>query len=250
VSAARAAGELLRSRVDSVREIRHKGAIDIVTDVDLLSEQHVCATLLAAFPTHTILAEEGGVRGGPDTRYRWIVDPLDGTTNYAHGFPFFCVSIGLEVEGRLALGVAYDPNRDELFVAEIGRGATLNARPIHVSATLDLTQALIGTGFPYARAEFSRALRSFEVISLQSQAVRRAGSAVLDLCYVACGRLDGYWEHAIKPWDVAAGALIVLEAGGAVTGTDGSPFGVEDGQVLATNGWLQAPMVAALAGLQ
>jgi myo-inositol-1(or 4)-monophosphatase len=239
----------LRSRVDSIREIRHKGVVDIVTDVDLLCEQEVCSTLLSAFPTHTILAEEGGIRGGSDTRYRWIVDPLDGTTNYAHGFPFFCVSIGLEVEGQLGLGIVYAPSLDELFVAEAGRGATVNDRPIHVSSTHELAQALLATGFPYDRAEFARALRSFEVMSLQSQAVRRAGSAALDLCYVACGRLDGYWEHAVKPWDVAAGALIVLEAGGSVTGTDGSAFSVEAGQLLATNGLVHSSMVAALAGL-
>jgi myo-inositol-1(or 4)-monophosphatase len=159
------------------------------------------------------------------------------------------VSIGLEVEGRLVLGVAYAPSLDELFVAEAGRGATLNGRPIQVSSIDDLEQGLLATGFPYDRAEFSRALRSFEVISLQSQAVRRAGSAVLDLCYVACGRLDGYWEHTIKPWDVAAGAVIVLEAGGTVTGADGSAFDVEGGHMLATNGLLHAPMAAALAGL-
>jgi myo-inositol-1(or 4)-monophosphatase len=209
----------------------------------------VCATLLSAFPTHSILAEESGTRVGTDPRYRWIIDPLDGTTNYAHGFPFFCVSIALEVEGRLALGVAYAPSLDELFVAEAGRGATVNDRPIQVSATHQLDQALLATGFPYDRAEFGRALRSFEVVSFQSQAVRRAGSAVLDLCYVACGRLDGYWEHAVKPWDVAAGALIVLEAGGSVTGTDGSVFSVEAGQVLATNGLLHRPISTALAGL-
>ena len=134
-------------------------------------------------------------------------------------------------------------------MAEAGRGATVNDRPIQVSATHQLDQALLATGFPYDRAEFGRALRSFEVVSFQSQAVRRAGSAVLDLCYVACGRLDGYWEHAVKPWDVAAGALIVLEAGGSVTGTDGSVFSVEAGQVLATNGLLHRPISTALAGL-
>lgn len=209
----------------------------------------MCSTLLGAFPTHTILAEEGGVRGGTDSRYRWIVDPLDGTTNYAHGFPFFCVSIGLEVDGRLVLGVVYAPSLDELFVAEAGRGASVDNRPIQVSAIGELDQALLATGFPYDRAEFSRALRSFEVMSRQSQAVRRAGSAALDLCYVAAGRLDGYWEHSVRPWDVAAGALIVLEAGGAVSATDGAPFNVDAGQVLASNGSLHAPMVAALGAL-
>jgi myo-inositol-1(or 4)-monophosphatase len=249
IQAARSAGGLLSRRVDSIREVRHKSEVDIVTDVDLESEQEVCATLQAAFPTHTILGEEGGMRGGSDTRFRWIVDPLDGTTNYAHGFPFFCVSIGLEVEGRLMLGVAYAPTLDELYVAEAGHGALLNDRPIRVSATPDLAQALLATGFPYDRSQFSRALKSFEVMSMHSQAVRRAGSAVLDLCYVACGRLDGYWEHLVKPWDIAAGALIVLEAGGSVTMTDGSAFKVEGGQMLASNGLLHESMTATLAGL-
>jgi myo-inositol-1(or 4)-monophosphatase len=249
VRAARSAGDLLRRRVDSIREVRHKSAVDIVTDVDVLSEQEVCATLLAAFPTHSILGEEGGARPGSDPRFRWIVDPLDGTTNYAHGFPFFCVSIGLEVEGRLTLGVAYDPSLDELFVAEAGRGATVNDRPIQVSSTTDLAQALLATGFPYERTEFSRAMNSFEVLSLKSQAVRRAGSAVLDLCYVACGRLDGYWEHRVQPWDMAAGALIVIEASGSVTAIDGSPFSVEGGQVLATNSHLHPALTSVLAGL-
>ena len=249
IEAARSAGGLLRRRVDSIREVRHKSAVDIVTDVDIESEQEVCTRLQEAFPTHTILGEEGGVRGGSDTRFRWIVDPLDGTTNYAHGFPFFCVSIGLEVEGRLMLGVAYAPSLDELYVAEAGHGALLNDRPIQVSATTELSQSLLATGFPYDRAQFPRALKSFEVMSLRSQAVRRAGSAVLDLCYVACGRLDGYWEHVVKPWDIAAGALMVLEAGGTVTATDGSAFRVEDGQVLASNGRLHESMLSTLAGL-
>ena len=249
VDAARAAGEILRSRVDSIREIRHKSAVDIVTDVDVQSEHEVSARLLKAFPTHSILGEEGGARIGSEARYRWIVDPLDGTTNYAHGFPFFCVSIGLEVDGRMVLGVAYAPSLDELFVAEAGGGATVNDRPIRVSTTAELPQALLATGFPYDRAEFPRALKSFELLSLRSQAVRRAGSAVLDLCYVACGRLDGYWEHHVRPWDLAAGSLMVVEAGGAVTATDGSDFSVDGGQVLATNGVLHASLAATLVGL-
>jgi myo-inositol-1(or 4)-monophosphatase len=249
IRAARSAGDLLRRRVDSIREVRQKSTVDIVTDVDVQSEQEVTATLLAAFPTHAILGEEGGARPGSDARFRWIIDPLDGTTNYAHGFPFFCVSIGLEVEGRLTLGVAYAPSLDELFVAEAGRGATVNDRPIHVSSTSELTQALLATGFPYARAELPRAMKSFEVLSLKSQAIRRAGSAVLDLCYVACGRLDGYWEHHVEAWDMAAGALMVVEAGGGVTATDGSPFSVEGGQVLASNGHLHAALTSTLAGL-
>jgi myo-inositol-1(or 4)-monophosphatase len=249
IAAARSAGEILSGRIDSIREVRHKSAVDLVTDVDLQSEHEVSSALLSAFPTHSVLGEEGGARVGTDRRYRWIVDPLDGTTNYAHGFPFFCVSIGLEIEGQMALGVAYAPSMDELFVAEAGRGATVNDRPIRVSSTRDLPQALLATGFPYDRAEFPRALKSFEVLSLRSQAVRRAGSAVLDLCYVACGRLDGYWEHHVKAWDLAAGALMVLEAGGAVTATDGSEFSVDGGQVLASNGLLHSDMAGTLAGL-
>lgn len=249
IRAARSAGAILRGRIDSIREVRHKGAVDLVTDVDVASEHEVSSTVLAAFPSHSLLGEEGGPRAGSEPRYRWIVDPLDGTTNYAHGFPFFCVSIGLEVDGELALGVAFDPSLDELFVAEAGHGATLNGRPIHVSSTADLTQALLATGFPYDRSRFSRALKTFETLSLRSQAVRRAGSAVLDLCYVACGRLDGYWEHEVAPWDIAAGALMVREAGGLISATDGSAFTVEGGQVLAANDRLHASIVDTLAGL-
>jgi myo-inositol-1(or 4)-monophosphatase len=251
VQAATSAGALLRRRVDSIREVRHKSAVDLVTDVDLQSEQEVCATLLAAFPNHTILGEEGGSRAGAgsDPRFRWLVDPLDGTTNYAHGFPFFCVSIGLEVQAELTLGVVYAPSLDELFVAERGRGATLNGKPIQVSGTDRLAQALLATGFPYDRALVPRAVRSFEALSLASQAVRRAGSAALDLCYVACGRLDGYWEHYVNPWDMAAGALLVAEAGGLVTGIDASTFQVDGGEVLASNGALHAELVAALAAV-
>jgi myo-inositol-1(or 4)-monophosphatase len=232
VQAARSAGDLLRRRIDSIREVRHKSAVDLVTDVDLQSEREISQALLAAFPTHGILGEEGGARVGSESRFRWIVDPLDGTTNYAHGFPFFCVSIGLEVDGELILGVVYAPCADELFVAERGAGATLNARPIRVSETGSLMQALLATGFPYDRGRLPHALRSFEALSLRSQAVRRVGSAALDLCYVACGRFDGYWEHVVHPWDLAAGALLVSEAGG---------------EVLASNGSLHAALIAALA---
>jgi myo-inositol-1(or 4)-monophosphatase len=247
--AARSAGELLHERIGSIREIRHKSAIDIVTDVDLASEHLVAAAISEAFPTHSILGEEGGARGGSDSRFRWIVDPLDGTTNYAHGLSLFCVAIGLEVEGQLRLGVAFAPILDELFVAEAGRGATLNDRPIRVSSTAELPNALLATGFPYDRSAFPRALRSFETLSLESQAVRRLGSAVLDLCYVACGRLDGYWEHIVRPWDLAAGALVVQEAGGTLTATDGSAFSVDGGQVLASNGLLHSALTATLADL-
>jgi myo-inositol-1(or 4)-monophosphatase len=249
IDAARSAGELLRSRIDSIREVRHKGVVDLVTDVDVQSEHQIAEMLFSAFPTHSMLGEEGGARAGGDSRFRWIVDPLDGTTNYAHGFPLFCVSIGFEVAGRLTLGAVYAPMQDELFVAEAGKGATLNGRPVSVSDTSELRQAMLATGFPYDRADLPRALRSFEAASFQSQAVRRVGSAALDLCYVACGRFDGYWEHVVKPWDLAAGALIVTEAGGAVSATDGSAFSVEGGQVLATNSHLHSAMTETLAGI-
>jgi myo-inositol-1(or 4)-monophosphatase len=249
VAAARSAGGLLLRRIDSIREVRHKGAVDLVTDVDVQSEQEISAALLAAFPTHTILGEEGGARAnaGSDRRFRWIVDPLDGTTNYAHGFPFFCVSIGLEVAGELSLGVVYAPCLDELFVAQRGQGASLNGRPIHVSDTQGLQEALLATGFPYERHLLPRALHSFNALSTHSQAVRRAGSAALDLCYVACGRFDGYWEHQVKPWDLAAGALLVTEAGGTISRIDASLFSVDGGEVLASNGALHAALVTALA---
>jgi myo-inositol-1(or 4)-monophosphatase len=249
IAAARAAGELLKSRIDSIQEVRHKGVVDLVTDVDVASEKLVCGTLLDAFPTHTILGEEGGTLGGDDTRYRWLVDPLDGTTNYTHGFPFFCVSIGLEVDGELTFGVVNAPCLQELFVAERGRGATLNDRPIAVSAVDELRQAMVATGFPYERAAVPRALRSFEMMSAASQAVRRVGSAALDLCYVACGRFDAYWEHQVKPWDLAGGALIVVEAGGQVSATNGSPFSVDGGQVLSSNRRLHSTLVEALSGI-
>jgi myo-inositol-1(or 4)-monophosphatase len=250
IEAATRAGALLCDRVDSIREVRQKsGMVDIVTDVDVQSEQQVCSIISDAFPTHTIVGEEGGARPGRDRRFRWIVDPLDGTTNYAHGFPFFCVSIGFEVDSELQLGVVYAPSLDELFVAEAGAGATLNDRPIRVSAIPELPQALLATGFPYDRREFPRAVHSFEVVSMSCQAVRRAGSAALDLCYVACGRLDGYWEHQVKPWDLAAGALLVREAGGQVTATDGGPFSVDGGQVLSSNGLIHAELATALAGI-
>jgi myo-inositol-1(or 4)-monophosphatase len=250
VGAARAAGELLRERINSIHEVRHKGIVDLVTDVDVASEHLVSAAILEAFPTHTILGEEGGSHGGDDTRYRWLVDPLDGTTNYTHGLPLFCVSIGFEVEGKLELGVVYAPCQEELYLAQAGQGATLNDQPLHVSDVDELRQAMLATGFPYDRnAALARALRSFEMLSFRSQAVRRVGSAALDLCFVASGRFDAYWEHVVRPWDMGAGALIVLEAGGQLSATDGSAFSVDGGQVLASNRLVHAAMLEALAGI-
>lgn len=247
--AAREAGDLLRSRIDSIREVRHKGVVDLVTDVDVASEQLVRAAIAEAFPTHTIVGEEGGELRGGDPRFRWLVDPLDGTTNYTHGFPLFCVSIGFLVDGRLQYGVVNAPCLGEVFEATAGRGATLNGKPIHVSDVGELRQAMVATGFPYEREAVPRAVRSFEAMSIACQAVRRMGSAALDLCYVACGRFDAYWEHVVKPWDVAAGALIVLEAGGRMSAIDGSPFEVDGGQVLASNSRVHDAIIATIAGI-
>jgi myo-inositol-1(or 4)-monophosphatase len=249
VAAATDAGMLLKERMHSIREVRHKGVVDIVTDVDVASEQLVYSMLHREFPGHTVIGEEGGAREGSDGRFCWYVDPLDGTTNYAHGFPFFCVSIGLEVDGALTLGAVFAPYLDELFVVQAGQGATLNGTPIRVSAVSDVRQSLLATGFPYDRSAFQRALDSFEALSMQSQAVRRAGSAALDLCYVACGRLDGYWEHQVSAWDLAAGTLVVLEAGGQVSATNGSAFDLQAGQILATNGSIHAAVASTLANL-
>jgi myo-inositol-1(or 4)-monophosphatase len=247
--AAREAGQVLRSRASSIREIRHKGVVDLVTDVDVESEALVRRIILSAFPDHTIVGEEGGAVVGQDTVSRWHVDPLDGTTNYAHGFPFFCVSIGLEVDGVLAVGAVYDPNLDELFLARRDQPATLNGTPIHASEIDTLRDGLLATGFPYDQARFHRALRSFESLSLKSLAVRRAGSAALDLCYVACGRLEGYWEHRVNSWDVAAGVLLVQQSGGLVTRPDGAPFTLDTPEILAANPQLHSQLVEALAPL-
>lgn len=247
IDAAYRAGALLRQHLTMVREIRHKGTIDIVTDADVKSEALIRETILSSFPTHSILGEEGGDVEGSEPEWRWIVDPLDGTTNYAHGFPFFCVSIALEVAGQLEVGVIYDPTLDELFVATRGGGTTLNGRRVRVSERDDLEACLLATGFPYDRVLFPSALRAFETLSLRCQAVRRAGSAALDMAYVACGRFDGYWELVVRPWDVAAGALLVLEAGGFVTKLNQTAFTPVCGQVLASNGAVHAAMVEGLA---
>ncbi len=250
VEVARSAGTLLLERSRTIQHIRHKGAIDIVTDVDEASERLIRERILAAFPSHTILGEEGGSVAGASSRYRWIVDPLDGTTNYAHGFPFFSVSIGFEADGEMEVGAVYDPVRDELFLARRGQGATLNGESMQVTLEDSLASALLATGFPYDRSLFHRALDSFEALSLKSMAVRRAGSAALDLCYVACGRLDGYWELRVMPWDVAAGSLLVAEAGGRVTALDGSPFRVEQGEILSSNARIHDAMAEALRELR
>lgn len=247
--AAQAAGSLIRQRFPKAGrpqvEVHHKGRIDLVTEVDLASEALIREVLLGYFPDHQILGEEGGSQGQAGAA-RWIVDPLDGTRSFAHGYPFVSVSIALEVDGELQLGLVYDPLREEMFWATRGGGAFLNGEPIRVSGASDLSQALLVSGFPYQLAEIdSQPLFGlFKEFVLRSGGIRRDGSAALDFCYVACGRLDGFWEFFLKPWDGAAGALIVAEAGGSVSDFSGRPFDPFRPEVVASNPALQPQMMA------
>ena len=245
IQAARAGGATLRESYGRVRSVRFKGEVDLVTEVDLRAERTITDLIRSRFPSHRILAEEGTIGGG-DTAHRWLIDPLDGTTNYAHGLPIFCVSVGYELEGRMAVGVIYDPSQDELFVARAGAGATLNGRPLAVSAEIELRRALLTTGFPYDRTRLSKALGQFDAFSRRAQAVRRIGSAALDLAWVAAGRFDAYWESVVFPWDVAAGSLIAVEAGARVTDLGGAPFAVEAGEIVASNGHLHDAILDVL----
>jgi myo-inositol-1(or 4)-monophosphatase len=243
--AARAGGAVLRESYGRVHTIRHKGMVDLVTEADVRAEQTIVGLIRERFPSHTILAEEGSV-GGDDARHRWIIDPLDGTTNFAHGLRVFSVSVGYERDGKLAAGAIYDPNLDELFLATAGGGATLNGTPIAVSGIETLIEALLATGFPYDRARLPIALRQFGALSAQSQAVRRLGSAALDCAWVAAGRCDGYWENVVSAWDVAAGALIAMEAGAIVTDVRGAPFYPAAGHILVATPGLHGQLLAAL----
>lgn len=234
IRAALRSGRFIKNSVGKIEKISYKGRDNIVTDVDKKAEAMIIGEILAAFPDHSVLSEESAPRSG-SSACRWIVDPLDGTTNFAHAFPFFCVSIALEVGGVMRLGVVYDPMREELFVAERGRGARLNGRKIHVSKTAKLIDSLLATGFSYGAKRKDRNIANFRRLLTRTLAIRRAGSAALDLCYVACGRFDGFWEMDLHPWDSAAGMLIVTEAGGRVTKFDGSPYSPYDKDILATN---------------
>ena len=244
------AGGIQMSRRQSGFQVDKKGTIDLVTEVDLECER-MCRTAIAErFPDHDILAEE--LSSGPlqtaTSRYRWVFDPLDGTTNYAHGLPVFCTSLALEIDGRAEVGAVYDPTREELFTAERGEGAFLNGRRLRVSETGNLLDALLVTGFPYdVHQKLERLLAMFGAFLGQARAVRRLGSAALDLCYVAAGRFDGFWEQSLKPWDVAAGGLIVAEAGGRVTGMDGTRFDPAAAHLVASNGQIHEAMLAVIA---
>jgi myo-inositol-1(or 4)-monophosphatase len=240
--AALRAGKLLNDRLGDKLTIGFKGEIDLVTEMDFASEKLIIDTIRRDFPEAEILAEEEGVLGA-HSESRWIIDPLDGTTNYAHGYPVFCVSIGYETVGEVVFGVIYDPTREELFSAEKGLGATLNGKPIHVSDTSELGKSLLCTGFPYdIRHDPLNNIDCFSEMVLHAQAIRRDGSAALNLCYTAMGRFDGFWELKLKPWDMAAGALIVREAGGEVSLIGPGQFDIYKQEVLATNGRIHQAM--------
>jgi myo-inositol-1(or 4)-monophosphatase len=249
IQTARDAGRVLAEKFGRAIQVSNKGDIDLVTEADLASERLIIERVRSHHPRHAILAEEAGdvvAATGVQSAYKWIVDPLDGTTNYAHGYPVFCVSIALEHEGRVVVGVVYDPIRDELFAAERGEGATLNGRRMRVSETSDLNGALLCTGFPYdvrERGDFARHFRNF---IMSSQSVRRDGAAALDLAYVACARFDGFYEEGLRPWDVAAGVLLVEEAGGRVTHYDGRPFDHYRPLIAASNGLVHEAMLSVL----
>lgn len=247
LQAAREAGAIIQDFAARRFDIIHKGRINLVTEADLASEKHIKELITARYPTHKILAEESGISHHAEADYCWIIDPLDGTTNFAHGFPCYCVSIGLEHKGEIIAGVIYDPTRDEMFVAERGAGATLNGQKIAVSEVSDLEKALLVTGFPYdVRERLSFYMPAWEAFLCHAQGVRRLGSAAIDLAAVACGRLDGFWEWGLNPWDCAAGWLLIEEAGGKLTKTDGSAFDITLPDMLATNALLHEEMIAVM----
>jgi len=232
---AREAGALLMEYFDQNIKIEYKGEADLVTAADRKSETLIRDRIRAQWPDHDVLGEEEGLRD-TGSEYRWYVDPLDGTTNFAHGFPVFCVSMALRHRDETIAGVCYDPTRNELFAAERDGGAYLNDHPTHVSKTANLSESLVGTGFPSHKRHKNPNIHFYHQITLRTHGVRRAGSAALDLCYVACGRLDGFWEFNLNPWDTAAGVLIAQEAGGIVTDFHGGKFQLNSRETLASNG--------------
>jgi myo-inositol-1(or 4)-monophosphatase len=245
---ARDAGSLLMQHLGAAK-ITNKGDIDLVTEADVASENLIIERIRSYYPQHGILAEESGeavLVGGRRSDWKWIIDPLDGTTNYAHGYPCFCVSIALEHKGVLEIGVVYDPVRNEMFAAERGKGATLNSRTIRVSEVDELNRAMVCTGFPYNVRERPDFARDFANFTMAAQAVRRDGSAAIDLAYVACGRFDGFWEDGLNPWDTAAGVLLIQEARGRVTNFEDQPLDIYTAKVLCSNGLIHDAMRSVL----
>ncbi|MCD6256025.1 MAG: inositol monophosphatase [Deltaproteobacteria bacterium] len=246
IEIAKKAGEILLDLYPRAHEIHYKGSINIVTEADLKSEGLIKRAIKEKYPDHNILAEESGLEGRYEG-FKWIIDPLDGTTNFAHGFPWFCVSIALEVDGEICLGVVHNPIFKETFSALKGKGAFLNDRPIKVSKNEQMLKALLATGFPYNIHEQPEPVVSrFNKVLKLARGIRRAGSAALDLCYVACGRFDGFWEERLYPWDTAAGLLLVEEAGGMVTDFKGDPYSIYEKEILATNGLIHKAMIDIL----
>jgi len=248
VRAARAGGTVLRRRIGSLKpaQIRKKGRYDWVTDADHASEEEILRIVRGAFPAHSVRAEESGASGG-SSGYEWLIDPLDGTVNYMHRFPMFAVSIALAYQGQVQVGVVLDPVRGELFTARRGKGARLNGKRIRVTGCSSFERALLATGFPFRAKELiALYLRSFRRVFLETGSIRRAGSAAMDLAYVACGRMDGFWEMALSPWDVAAGALLIEEAGGRVSDFFGGPDYLSTGHILAGTPALHRKMVRLL----
>lgn len=246
VDLARKSGALLKETFTKKHKIQYKGEINLVTEADKMSEDLIIGEINRRFPDHGILSEESPAITGR-AKLRWIIDPLDGTTNYAHGYPVFCVSIALEKEDSVILGVVYDPMRDDLFVARRGRGSYLNGKKIAVSKAKDISRSLLATGFPYdIRESKNNNLDYFNAMAKNVQAIRRAGAAALDLAYLAAGRFDGFWELKLKPWDTAAGCLMVTEAGGVISDIKGKKWNVHSPDLLASNGLIHKQMIKVL----
>ena len=242
----RAAGDILNYYAGREKGVEFKGHANLVTIADKKSEELIIGGILGRYPSHSILAEESGVTQ-PGASIQWIIDPVDGTTNYAHGYPFYCVSIAVEENGEVLCGCVYDPVRDEMFSAARGAGAYCNGERLQVSAVDQLSRALLITGFPYNfRERIETVIEQFRKFLVASQAVRRGGSAALDLCYIAAGRLDGFWELYLQPWDTAAGRIILEEAGGRLTDFKGKPFNIYEKEILASNGHIHEEMLAIL----
>ena len=246
IDAALKGGEVLLSRFGSSNNVSLKGVINLVTEADIMTEKAVVGVIRERYPDHQIMAEEGVAEEGKSD-YKWIIDPLDGTTNFAHGYPVFSVSIALEVRGEVVAGVVYNPILKELFTAEKGKGAYLGDKRLKVSTTEKLIDSLLSTGFPYVRMTGGPTnLEYFSRAIMNCQEIRRDGSAALDLCYVAAGRFDGFWELMLKPWDDAAGMLMITEAGGRVTDLKGGPYSIYSEEILATNGLIHEELMGVL----
>ncbi len=249
IKAAMAAGRFLVDRFQRPHTVSHKGRVDLVTEADTGSERLITEMIARRFPHHRILGEEG-TKTGVDAEHLWVIDPLDGTSNYAHGYPVFSVSIAHVARGQVILGVVYNPLRDELFVAERGKGAFLGDHRLMVSSTNDLVDSLVTTGFPYDRAaKLPKTIRVIEALAHRVLTLRANGSAAIDLCYVAAGRTDAFWENDLAPWDTAAGSLMVTEAGGRVSDGQGEPYDISSREILATNDLIHEAMLNVLAAV-